>query len=633
MAKKKKKNSRRARRARREQDAAMPPEGAAPPEPALPKPAPLKAPSRQPLSEVPWYAWAAVALLAVSLRALYFVEHSASPFFHGLLLDAANYDALGWKIASGGGLWDGVLTFNPLETLILAVIYSIGGHDLAWPRLIQLAADVAMVAGVSVTAGRMICPRAGLIAGVLAAVYGPSIFYAGELLAECWSLSFLALSLASLTGRRWPWRLLSGVLMGLATLGRPNLVLLYPVLAAWWCLTERVSGLRRIAPMFIGMFFVIAPITAKNLAAGDPVMITAHGGINLFIGNNPDASGWFKIPRGTGLAASQQELIASAERHAEAERGRELRPSEVSDYWRERAVEFFTRYPVTSLKLMLRKSFYFLNGYEKPMVANYYFAKQSSVVLSWLTVGLAPVMILGGLGMVLGWSDRRRLAPLYLLVLTYAAGVVLFFVSMRYRLPVVAGLLPFAGLAVDRMLRKRPGLPVVAAGILLSVVVLWPSVRHAELPAAMAHTHYYLGSIALQDDDSDAAIGHFTEALVSAPGNPRYAHQQGVAFYRSGRLDEAIVVLEAVTADEPIFLPPYITLGIAYRKTGNLAAAESTYRRAIKVSDRYPFAWYNLGNVLIDLRRPDEAVAAFEETLRLKPGFTPAEEGLKRVRP
>ena len=113
--------------------------------------------------------------------------------------------------------------------------------------------------------------------------------------------------------------------------------------------------------------------------------------------------------------------------------------------------------------------------------------------------------------------------------------------------------------------------------------------------------------------------------------NPRYRHKLGVALHRAERSDEAIPVLEAVTAAEPIFLPPYITLGIAYRSVGNLAAAEATYRRALTVSDRYHFAWYNLGNVLLDLGKRDEAAAAFEKTLVLKPDFSPARDGLRRA--
>ena len=574
----------------------------------------------------------AVFLIAVFLRAVYFAEHRHSPFFHGLVLDSANYDALGWKMASEGSLWDGVLTFNPLEPLILALTYTLGGHDLAWPRIAQLTADVAMVAGVALTASRLISQRAGLIAAGLAALYGPSIFYAGELMAECWSLSLLSLSLAAMTGRTLPWRLLAGVLMGIAALGRPNLVLFYPVLAAWWIADEAAAGLRRVAPLLAGMALAIAPITAKNLAAGDAVMITAHGGINLFIGNNPDAIGWFKTPRGTGLSGSQEKLISSAQRTAEEGLGRALRPSEVSDFWRDEVVAFVTQYPVTATRLLLRKGFYFVNGYEKPMVANYHHAKSQSVVLGWLSIGLAPVMILGGLGMLLGWSDRRRLAPLYLLVLTYAGGVVIFFVSMRYRLPIVAGLLPFAGLAVDRLLRQRPSLPVALAGAAFSAVVLWPSVRSAELPSDLAHTHYYLGSVALQQEAPEQAIGHFADALELVETNPRYRHQYGVALQRAGQHDAAIEALERVTAEEPIFLSPYITLGIAYRQKGDLAAAEATYRRAISVSDRYPFAWYNLGNVLLDQGRRAEAAAAFDKTLALEPDFTAAREGLEKAK-
>ena len=606
------------------------PEPAAAPQPRPPPPQPIASPP-PPIS-----AWVVLAIVAVVVRAIYFVEHSSSPFFHGLVLDEANYDALGWSMASGEGLWEGVLTFNPLQPLILAAIYSIGGHDLAWPRMVQLIADLAMVGGVSVVTGRLVSWRAGLISGFMAALYGPAIFYAGELLAECWSLSFLALSLAAMTGRSWRWRLLAGLLMGVAVLGRPNLVLFYPVLGLWWFWSERGAGLIRIAPLIIGMLLAISPITTRNIAAGDAVMMTAHGGINLFIGNNKDASGWFKIPRGTGLAGSQQDLITSAQREAEKDLERELRPSEVSDYWRDEAVSDFTKDPVAATTGLLRKTAYFFNAYEKPMVANYHYAQQNSAVLTWGSIGLAPVMILGGIGMVLGWSRRRKLAPLYILVVTYTAGVVLFFVSMRYRLPVVAGLLPFAGLAVERgvvWLRSgRKGLPVVLVGVVLwSGVVLWPSVRQAELPRDMAHTHYYLGTVALDNEAHEQATAHFEDALSLVDDNVRYRHQYGIALYRSGRIDDAITQLEQVTTQEPIFLQPYVSLGIAYRKKGDFAEAEATYRRAILVSERYPFIWYNLGNVLVDQGRQSEARAAFEKALELKPDFAAAADGVKRT--
>ena len=62
----------------------------------------------------------------------------------------------------------------------------------------------------------------------------------------------------------------------------------------------------------VGLLVVILPFTLRNRIAGDDwVFISSNGGINLFIGNNPLATGGFQAP-----SAMQYDLEASSLRVA-----------------------------------------------------------------------------------------------------------------------------------------------------------------------------------------------------------------------------------------------------------------------------------------------------------------------------
>lgn len=616
---------------------------------SAPPPAPAPAPTPEPIAPeategAGWLArwgWVGVLLLAVALRAIYYAEHRHSPFFHGLVLDAANYDAKGWALAQGEGFGDAVFTFNPLGPVILGGIYSVFGHDLAWPRLLLLGADALSVLGVYALTRAVAGWRAALAAGLLAAAYRPSIFYAGELLAEGWVLVSAIGGLTALVALRDRWwgLLLAGLGLGVATLGRPNLLLFFPALLAWWAWELRAPGklLRRAAPLLVGVAVVITPFTARNVAVGgDMVLITAHGGVNLFIGNNPDASGWFKIPRGTGLSASQESLVTSAAAIAEREEERALKPSEVSRHWQRRALSFMAEQPRDAAALMARKAFYLLNAYEKPMVANLHFAKTRSVVLGYTSVGYGVVLLLGLVGLVSAWPQRRKWAPLYLFAATYSAGVVLFFVSMRYRLPLAAALLPFAGQGVASLIgwarTDRPKLAMWALGLAgAGLVIGWPSIQQAEMPEDMGHTHYYLGGLADDDGDTARAAHHYEEALAAAPDNARYKNRLARVYLDTERDTEGIALLEEVIEEEPYFLSPYLALGKAHRNRGDLDAAERVLRQAVRYGPRYHFGWNNLGNILLDKGDAQGAAEAYLKAVESEPLFITGYRNLDRA--
>lgn len=92
------------------------------------------------------------------------------------------------------------------------------------------------------------------------------------------------------------------------------------------------------------------------------------------------------------------------------------------------------------------------------------------------------------------------------------------------------------------------------------------------------------------------------------------------ADYTSGRYKEAADGFRKVLDIHPDIGELYINYGVACRAYGNLVEAESAYRDAIRLVPDSAFAWFNLGNLLSDLRRTDEALPALQKADTLQPG-------------
>ena len=92
------------------------------------------------------------------------------------------------------------------------------------------------------------------------------------------------------------------------------------------------------------------------------------------------------------------------------------------------------------------------------------------------------------------------------------------------------------------------------------------------------------------------------------------------ADYTSGRYKDAADGFRKVLDIHPDIGELYINYGVACRAYGNLPEAESAYRNAIRLLPENALAWFNLGNLLNDLRRSDEALHALQKADVLQPG-------------
>jgi tetratricopeptide (TPR) repeat protein len=98
-------------------------------------------------------------------------------------------------------------------------------------------------------------------------------------------------------------------------------------------------------------------------------------------------------------------------------------------------------------------------------------------------------------------------------------------------------------------------------------------------------------------------------------------------FHRAVRLLEeedyepGIVLLEEVVEAAPYLTAARIDLGIAYRKTGKLEQARASLEQAVELSPRHPVAHNELGIVHRKAGRFTEARESYEAALALYPDF------------
>lgn len=100
--------------------------------------------------------------------------------------------------------------------------------------------------------------------------------------------------------------------------------------------------------------------------------------------------------------------------------------------------------------------------------------------------------------------------------------------------------------------------------------------------------------------------------------------KQAVELLKQEKYPEAILLLRAVTGSTSKFTGPYIDLGIAYARSGDLVRAEKSLKKALEINPNHPVAMNELGLVYRKTGRYKLARALYEKLLREYPDFLPA---------
>jgi TolB-like protein/Tfp pilus assembly protein PilF len=111
--------------------------------------------------------------------------------------------------------------------------------------------------------------------------------------------------------------------------------------------------------------------------------------------------------------------------------------------------------------------------------------------------------------------------------------------------------------------------------------------------------------------DYVAARADLERARSLSPRNPAVLSRYGSLLAATGKLPEAVAVLQEATAIDPLAPDTPVALSMAYLGTGQLEQAEGTARRALEIAPDNGRAARNLGFALLLQGRLPEARAAF----------------------
>ena len=563
------------------------------------------------------------------------------------MVDAKVYHQKALHILQEGWLGKGVFYQAPLYPYILAGIYKIFGVHSWVVQAIQGGLFLLTVTLLFQIGKTLFDPRTGLLSAALAVLYGPFTYYSGLLLKESWSIFFTAglLLLLIKAARARHNRLFygAGLLLGVNLALRENYFLVLIALGLWTLsfgpsagpsvspsrTARAFSRLRPALFLILGTVTCLAPFMIRNyIHSGQLILTSYQAGANFYIGNNPQARGFYT--RLDFVRANPEFEETDFRSRAEKITGRSLSPSEVSRFWFRQGLQAFRDDPWLFPKLLGLKLFLFAHNYEIPDNYDYTFMRALTPALY---AGFIPYGLLLALALMGLYFTRRRdpaFTLFYYFLVGYLLSVILFFVTSRYRVPIVPALIPFGAFMVLNSLRfirklTRSGRFFAAALFLLLLYALFQPYTD---PRDFSVPHYKLGIEYERAGRWNQALSHYRMALRYRQDDPRFHLAFGRAQEQGGDLDQALASYRKALSLDPGSLEGHAGLAGAYALKGAVSEAIREYREALRINPEAAEVHNNVGVLLARQGRLPEAIAAYQEAIRLNPNLAEAYNNL-----
>ena len=547
------------------------------------------------LSGSPWL----VFIIAAAVRLIYLAQYRSSVFYLAPIMDAADYHDIAVSLSQGK--LNSTLAYRaPFYPILLGLTYFIFGVGELMPRLFQIAVGAWSCVLVWRFGERLYNKDIGTAAGIVAAVTGLMVYYDLELLPTSlfvFLCLLFILEMIRVTSDEGSW-IRMGIYFALAALTRPVILTFLPV-ALIWIYIYRKEPLNILKFLASAALPLIVSLLVHIAVGSGPVLISAQGGVNFYIGNHHESDGASADFPGMGTGWGWEDVA----RWAVAQSGKPMTDARIDRmYWREGLYEI-REFPGHWFKLMLRKALLFWNRKEIPNNRDFFYHGQSFPFIGLLMSICFPLLLpFAFIGIILGWK-RSEAKLLTIFIIIFYITAIQFFITARFRHPLTPLLIVLAVGGIVQVARMI----VLGRGSL----GVWVTIAIAFLTGLVLPRLAVYGS-----NIPDTSYGLFSE---------------GRAYENLGRFDEAEeFYLKAVEANSTA---PFINYYIAElaRRQGNLRKAVEYYRRELELRPSYARAWNSLGVVYTEMNRETQALACFDEALAVRPEMVEASRNAARI--
>ncbi len=306
-----------------------------------------------------WLPYCGVFALGLAVRVLYLFNLRHSPMMDVVVGDAVEFDKWAQAIAKGDWIGDRPFQVAPLYQYFLAAIYAVWGRDLFAVRCVQIVLGAASCAFLAGAGCFFFSRKVGIGSGFLLALYPPAVFFDGLIQKASLDLFFMTLFLLFIGAfqerQRWPRLFAAGLALGWLTLTRENALVLAPLILIWiftrW--KNEAVRLKMIwSALFLGGFaLVLLPVGIRNKVVGGEFILTSSNFGLNLYLGNNLKSDGYYAALREERASMNYELEDSRAL-AEMDLGHSLTPREISHYWAKKSLDYIRSNPGRFLKIL-----------------------------------------------------------------------------------------------------------------------------------------------------------------------------------------------------------------------------------------------------------------------------------------
>lgn len=616
-----------------------------------------------------WWVPVGIFCYALVVRLIFLVENLNIPFFNYRGIDARAYHQM--AVGFTEGTWpDGqVFSWPPLYPLFLGLLYKTIGQNAAILRILNAILGSVSCVLVYFIARTIFSSRfVPVVAAVICCLCGTMVYFDGQLLSGnldvLLELLIIWFLLFASRRRQIGWWILTGLAIGLSAINRGAILLFVPIILFWMYMVSRYQwGLesksevlafwKTAIALLLSVGLIVFPVVLHNIRYDRAVVdkkpasvglkqfissgflpIASNLGINFYLGNH------WELRKVNNI--EHPEFFAVYERieNEPAEKGIESALAQSRYLVRQSLIHIFEK-PIDFIKLMGLKVFQLFNGAEIPRNANLYAFRQYSFILSillWKRIIAFPSGLIIPLGLVGIFLSRDLWRKHFLLLgclVIQSIFILAFFVTARYRLPVIPLLAIYAAFALRAFIRyvkqsakRNATVPVV----LLVVLVLFCNSFTGKMEADHGYSEYInLGNTLLSESKIDEAILYYNEALKLAPDLSEAHINLGNALVKKGEINHAIIHYNKALEYKTDCFEAHYGLATALVKQGENNEAVEHYTVSLQLKPDQPEVHYNLANVLMEEGKLNEAVVHYNEALKLRPDYLEAHSNLAKA--
>jgi tetratricopeptide (TPR) repeat protein len=500
----------------------------------------------------------------------------------------------------------------------------------------------------------------GIITAALMVTYWTFMYFEGVLLAPV-VVIFLVLCLM-LALDCWLKKItitnsiIAGIFFSLASLARPNILLFAPAVVVWAVWLKFKNKEQRLIVALLGFILssvlTLAPATLRNyLVSKDFVLITSTSGINLHIGNNELTNGvWPTIPYlyeligKTGWTSFDCQNIHRA---IERQVGREMKPSEVSKYFTQKAIDFIKNNPRQTASMTCKKALIFWGPSEVSNNSVIEMDRKNSSLLKYLPgFPLAFSMFLFGSGILCMNIRKQRKAVkdvvfanrqtgalilIFLFIVIYFFSYLPFFIAARFRVPIVPFLLIPAAYGINciiQLIIKRNIRSLVISIAVAIALYFFASYEFIEYKPDVALWYQQNADVLLRTGQTQRAIEEYLNSLELQPDSHRSLERLGRAYFLNKDYKNAVVYWEKAVEIQPNDKETHARMGDCFQFLGDYDNAVKHWSIAASLDPGEPLFFYNIGLVYHKKGMLDEAIEYYQKVLSINPEHKKANNNL-----